>query len=300
MQVSWMACYAALDIGSNSVRLLVGEVRGNLVQPLRAELRSTRLLEGVRDGWLQAEAVERTVTAVVELAAMARSYQPAAIASIATSAAREARNPELLRGSVTRRTGLDLTIISGQEEARLAYRGALAGLREPARDPLVIDIGGGSTELSWQEGGELQLASVQVGAVRATAAAWPEASIKDMLAPALARARQAHPGRIIGTGGTITTVAALELGLVSYQPELVHGTRLSLEQIQSWHRRLAAMNLAERKGLPGLQPERADIIVAGITILEVVLAGLAARGLLVSEADLLWGLLLEQAGRKML
>ncbi|CEP66521.1 Ppx/GppA phosphatase [Moorella glycerini] len=290
-----MTCYAALDIGSNSVRLLVGEVQGASVQPLRAALRSTRLLAGATDGWLQRAAVERTVAAVAELAALARDYQPRDLVCVATSAAREARNPELLQAGVAGEAGLDLIIIDGHTEARLAYQGALAGLKEPAFNPLVIDIGGGSTELSWQEEAGLQLVSVKVGAVRATETAMPRVAMETVLAPVLARARKARPGQIIGTGGTITTVAALELGLERYQPELVHGMILTAEQVKSWRRVLTAMTLVERRQLPGLQPERADIIVAGVTILEIILAGLAAGKLVVSETDLLWGLLLARA-----
>ncbi|GEA14566.1 Ppx/GppA phosphatase [Moorella sp. E308F] len=290
-----MTCYAALDIGSNSVRLLVGKVQGTSVQPLRTALRSTRLLAGAVNGWLQEEAVQRTVTAVAELAALARDYQPRDVVCVATSAAREARNPELLRAGVSDDAGLDLIIIDGHTEARLAYQGALAGFKEPVANPLVIDIGGGSTELSWQDEDRLQLVSVKVGAVRATETAMSRVAMETMLAPVLARARKVRPGQIIGTGGTITTVAALELGLEHYQPELVHGMLLTTEQVQSWRRRLAVMPLAERRKLPGLQPERADIIVAGVTILEIILAGLVARDVVVSEADLLWGLLLARA-----
>ncbi|WP_258360684.1 hypothetical protein [Moorella sulfitireducens (nom. illeg.)] len=290
-----MTCYAALDIGSNSVRLLVGRVQGNFVQPLRSALRSTRLLAGAGNGWLQEEAVRRTVEAVAELAAIAREYRPRDVVCIATSAAREARNPGLLRSGVRERAGLDLCIIDGQTEARLAYRGALAGLKEPAGNPLVIDIGGGSTEFSWQDEGRLQLASVKAGAVRATETAMSGAAMENMLAPVVARVRKARPGQVIGTGGTITTLAALELELEHYRPELVHGMFLTLEQVKKWCRRLEEMSLAERRELPGLQPERADIIVAGVTILVIILTGLAAGGLLVSEADLLWGLLLARA-----
>ncbi|MBC7324051.1 MAG: Ppx/GppA family phosphatase [Moorella sp. (in: Bacteria)] len=286
-----MPRYAALDVGSNSVRLLVGEVNA-LVQPLRAELRSTRLLEGAEAGWLQREAVERTVAAVAELAALGRAYRPQAMVCAATSAAREARNPELLQAGVARQAGLELVIIDGFTEARLAYQGALAGLKTPARKILVIDIGGGSTELSWEGETGLQLASVGLGAVRATTVAMPKDAMATILTPVLARAKRDRPEQIIGSGGTVTSLAAMELGLSCYRPEVVHGTVLTAGQIKKWRRLLAAMTLEERRGLPGLQPERADIIVAGVTILEVIMSLLAASSLTVSEADLLWGLLL--------
>ena len=290
-----MNLYAALDIGSNSVRLLLGEVTGERVTPRRAELRSTRLLAGATGGWLQEGPVRRTAAAVAELAGLAREYNPAGMACIATSAAREACNPETLTAAVATGAGLDVIIIDGSTEARLAYQGALAGLAGPASNPLVIDIGGGSTELSWEGGEGLQFTSVRVGAVRVMEESLDRETISSLLVPVLARARESRPGLIIGTGGTITTLAALELGLPSYQPQLVHGLVLTTGQVRAWQRRLAALSLEARRNLPGLQPERADIIVAGVTILEIVLAGLRAAEVQVSEADLLWGLLLALA-----
>lgn len=290
-----MPLYAALDIGSNSVRLLLGEVAGESVRPRRAELRSTRLLAGATGGWLQEEPVRRTAAAVAELAGLARCYYPAGMACIATSAAREARNPEILTAAVATEAGLDVIIIDGSTEARLAYRGALAGLAVQVDNPLVIDIGGGSTELSWREGKELRYTSVLVGAVRVLEESLDRRVVSSMLAPVLARVRQSRPGLIIGTGGTITTLAALELALPTYRPELVHGLVLPAGRVRGWRRRLASLPLEDRRKLPGLQPERADIIVAGLTILEIILAGLGATGLQVSEADLLWGLLLALA-----
>ncbi|BCV20041.1 phosphatase [Moorella sp. Hama-1] len=290
-----MTLYAALDIGSNSVRLLLGEVAGERVTPRRAELRSTRLLAGATGGWLQEEPVRRTAAAVAELAGLARGYNPARTACIATSAAREARNPEILAAAVATGAGLNVNIIEGSTEARLAYQGALAGLTVPVANPLVIDIGGGSTEFSWQEGRELQFTSVRVGAVRVMEEGLDRETIATLLAPVLSRVRRSRPGLIIGTGGTFTTLAALELGLPSYQPDLVHGLVLTTGQVRDWRRRLAALPLEARRELPGLQPERADIIVPGVTILEIILAGLGAAAVQVSEADLLWGLLLALA-----
>jgi len=287
--------YAALDIGSNSVRLLIGAVAGERVMPHRAELRSTRLLAGATGGWLQEETVRRTATAVAELAGLAWKYHPAAMACIATSAAREARNPEILTAAVAAAAGLDVSIIDGATEARLAYQGALAGLAGPAANPLVLDIGGGSTELSWEGGEGLQFTSFRVGAVRVMEEGLDREAIANLLAPVLARVRKSRPGLIIGTGGTITTLAALELGLPSYRPDLVHGLVLPTSRVRAWQRRLAALPLEARRDLPGLQPERADIIVAGVTILEIILAGLGAAAVQVSEADLLWGLLLALA-----
>ncbi|MGI6286409.1 hypothetical protein SEF58_11450 [Neomoorella humiferrea] len=292
-----MAYYAALDVGSNSVRLMVGEVREAKVYPVRTALRSTRLLAGAVNGWLQEEAVIRTAAAVAELAAVAREWQPAAIICIATSAAREARNLDFLRSTVKKRAGLELTVIEGETEARLAYEGALAGFEDAGKNPLVIDIGGGSTELSWMDGGRLRLFSVRVGAVRATETAMTREMIAAALAPVLLRARGVSRDRIIGTGGTITTAAAMELGLEPYLPERVHGTFLTTARVKDWRSRLEAMPLSQRRLLPGLQPERADIIVAGLLILEIILEGLGAEGVVASEADLLWGLILNYAAK---
>ncbi|MGB9662494.1 MAG: Ppx/GppA family phosphatase [Moorellaceae bacterium] len=290
-----MSVYAALDIGSNSVRLLVGEVEKGRVRPLLQKLKSTRLMAGFREGRLAREALERTCLGAKELVELARTFPLAGMTAVATSAAREARNADLFLRRLETLAGIPVKIISGEEEACLTYRGARAGLDAGPAEILVVDVGGGSTEFSWEEGDNLNLRSVPLGAVRCTEAAMTAAEIKLGLEPVLEEIRRQAPGRIIATGGTATTLAALEQGLTEYRSELVHGFTLRRDRIAWWREYLAALPMEKRRRLAGLQPERADIIVAGVTIIAAVLEGLRAEALTVSEADLLWGLLLAAA-----
>lgn len=291
-----MPFYAALDIGSNSVRLLVGEVEEGQVHPLLQELKSTRLMAGFKEGRLAAGAIERTLEGTKELVALARTFPLAGMAAVATSAAREAINADLLIRALEEATGIQVKIISGEAEAYLTYRGVKAGLRSSTPDLVVVDVGGGSTEFSWEDGESLSLRSVPLGAVRCTEAGLAKADIGHLLEPVLEEIKRKGRGEVVATGGTATTLAALEQGLIEYRPELVHGFTLSRERVTYWLDLLTALTVEERRKLAGLQPERADIIVAGVTIIEAVLRGLGAQTLTISEADLLWGLLLVAAG----
>ncbi|MBE3580202.1 MAG: Ppx/GppA family phosphatase [Thermoanaerobacteraceae bacterium] len=295
-----MPICAALDIGSNSVRLLVGQVEGGQVHPLRQSLRGTRLMAGFQGGRLVPTAIERTIEGARELVAEARTFPLAGMAAVATSAAREAENAHQLLDGLRQATGLTAKIITGEAEALLNYRGVRAGLKHGnAERILVVDVGGGSTELSWKDHGRLNLRSIPLGAVRCTEARTPEAAMARALVPVLREVGKEGFSRVVATGGTATTLAAMEQGLRDYRPDWVHGFTLRRERIHYWRDTLKALPVEERRKIPGLQPERADIIVAGISILLEVLQGLGAEEVTVSEADLLWGLLLYAAGEEM-
>ncbi|MGI9952090.1 hypothetical protein V3F56_06975 [Moorellaceae bacterium AZ2] len=295
-----MPICAALDIGSNSVRLLVGQVEQGRVHPVLQRLKSTRLMARFQGGRLAADSIERTLEGARELVAEARAFPLAGIAAVATAAAREADNAYLLLDGFRQVTGLTARIISGEAEALLNYRGVRAGLKAEAPEEIVVvDVGGGSTELSWEDHGRLNLRSVPLGAVRCTEARTPEAAMVEVLAPVLREVRKKGPPQVVATGGTATTLAAMEQGLRDYRSDLVHGFTLRRERIHYWRDFLRALPLKERREIPGLQPERADIIVAGTSILAAVLQGLGAEKVIISEADLLWGLLLYAAGEEM-
>jgi len=254
-------------------------------------------MAGFGEGRLHPDAVERTVEGARELVAEARAFPLAGMAAVATSAAREAENAGHLLEGLRRATGLAARIITGEEEALLNYRGVRAGLKAGEGERIVVvDVGGGSTELSWEDRGRLELRSVPLGAVRCTEVGTPEAAMAEILAPALREAGREAPFRVVATGGTATTLAAVEQGLREYRPERVHGFVLAREKIRYWRDTLRALPVEERKKIPGLQPERADIIVAGTSLLLEILTGLNAEETTVSEADLLWGLLLHAAG----
>ena len=317
---------AAIDVGTNSVRLLVADVldatpSSPRLHPVLRHLTITRLGEGLTPGGpLRPDAAARTADAVHRFVALAQDAGAPDPGLVGTYALRTARDPQVLLS----RLGRPLRILTGDEEARLGYDGVLAGL-SPRRRPshlLVVDIGGGSVELTWGRGSRIMAAhSVPAGAVvlteRFLAHDPPRpaeiAALRRHLArtvdPSLAavpgdrrlaavRGRPAvrrRPLRLIGVGGTITTMAAIVQRLRPYDPDRVHGFRLSRRDVARVTGELAAMPVADRRGIPGLQPERADIIVAGALVLEHVLASTGVREITVSEADLLWALVLNQA-----
>ena len=307
---------AAIDVGTNSVRLLVADVpEAHSIQrsfrPILRRLVITRLGEGLNDsGAIQSAAAARTAAAVQELVSLAASRGVPEPVIVGTYALRAARNPEEL----LRRLGRPVRVLTGKEEAALGFQGILAGLgiSGPAFRIVAVDIGGGSVELTdGTANGLRETHSLSLGCVvltqRFLAHDPPLASeveaLRDFVAeseaPVLAPLRRRR-FRFVGVGGTITTAAALAQRLVPYDPDRVHGYRLSAAALRRLTGRLLAVPLVERRRMPGLQPERADVIGAGVLVLEHLMVELGRRTLVVSESDLLWALLLgpSPAGRQ--
>jgi len=285
---------AAIDIGTNSTRLLVADVAGGRVNVVKTGLLTTRLGQGINCGCLLPGAMARTADAVAGFFEEAFRMGVSRVAAAATSAVRDASNRDEFLALLKNRAGLEAKVLSGEEEARLSYRGALSGLGVDPLITAVADVGGGSTELVWREGGHLRFRSVNAGAVRMTASAAGEMEIAAVLSLVLEEARRGGIQNLAGVGGTATTCAAIDLGLHRYDSALTHGYILTLQRLTEILSLLSSLSLTERKKVPGLQPERADIIVAGVTILTQIVAGLGLDRLLVSEADILFGLVLEQ------
>lgn len=288
-----------VDIGTNSVRLLVAEVSGQQIRELERDLRTTRLGEGA-DGRLRAEAMARTVRAVREFAGRMRAAGAARSVLAGTAAVREAANREEFAALVRKETGLNLRVLTGEEEALLSYRGAVRGLSGRVAGPLVtVDIGGGSTEFAWEDGeGRLRCLSLPVGAVRMTEKSSTMDDIREILEPAFRALRgsgPATPRKLAGVGGTVTTLAAMAQGLRRYNPDRVHGYALRVSEVERLHAALRAASLDERRRMPGLQPERADIIPAGAAIALAVMRGLGEAVMYVCETDILHGLALALA-----
>ena len=306
-----MSRRAAIDIGTNSVRLLVADVADASdapdscprLRPVLRRLQITRLGEGLTPGGrIHPEAAQRTAVVVEQFAALAADAGAPDPTLVGTHALRSAQNPDELLGRLRR----PVRILSGDEEARLGYAGALAGLGRsgPASPLLVVDIGGGSVELTWGSGEQIERSvSLPAGAVVLTERflahdpplAAEVAALREHLAgtldPPLSQAAR-QPLALVGVGGTITTIAAIEQRLSPYDPDQIHGFRLSIRAVEGITQELAASTVVERRGLPGLQPERADIIVAGALVLQHVLWKCDVRSMIVSEADLLWALVL--------
>lgn len=292
---------AALDIGTNSVRLLVADkTEQGLILKQRA-LRTTRLGGGLAgSGLLSPAGKEATLLAVRELKALALSQGAAVIHAVGTSALREAGDGRAFAETLTLATGLQVQVLSPEEEASLSYKGAAGTLDLPA-GALVFDLGGGSCELAWSEDGVLHAHSLKIGAVYLTDSCFhhdPPSGQEVMLAGREIRSRLAGlslAGKTpVGLGGTVTCLAAIAAELACYDPDKVHGTVLSRTEVSKILARLLAVPVRERLKITGLQPSRADILPAGTLVVEELLLSCRAEELTVSEGDLLVGLLLHQ------
>lgn len=306
---------ASVDIGSNSVRMWVGEM-GHPPKEVRRALRTTRLGAGVaREGRLGDEAIGATVEALKGYAQEVRAAGAAVATGAATSAVRDAENGGELLIRVWEEAGLSVPSITGEREAELTFLGALHALPRALKDVgsrelvAVIDVGGGSTELvvGTLRGEILERTSVAVGAVRLTEryiegeAVEPEAlealrAHVEREAGSMRSQAVSHAAHVVAVGGTATTLASLAQGLARYEPERVHGFALERSELERLFERLIGLPLPERRALPGLPPERADIIVAGTAILLGMLQAMGAQRFTVSDADLLQGLAWQLAG----
>ncbi|KYO66090.1 Ppx/GppA phosphatase family protein [Thermovenabulum gondwanense] len=298
---------ACIDIGSNSVRLLVAEVNEKKVIPVFKKLTTTRLGSGVaKDGFLREEAVNSTIDAVKEYMGIAKNYGVKKVIAFATSAVREAKNRDEFLKRVKEALGMDVLVIPGEKEAVLSYKGARYGLGLKGKTA-VIDIGGGSTEITYGEQIPEESRSFQMGAVR-----WTQRFLindpplkaemeelcraeKEMLMEFAQKIHAFSKGdlRAVAVGGTATTACAIKLGLSVYDWKKVHGQILSMEDVENSLKLLCSVPLAERQKIPGLMPERADIIIAGILILKNIMEMIDIDKVIVSEADLMDAILVE-------
>ncbi|NSW84150.1 MAG: Ppx/GppA family phosphatase [Syntrophothermus sp.] len=286
---------AAADIGTNSCRLLIAEViEGRLVSILK-KITSTRLGEGLLEsGWLHPKAIKRTVDCLLNFRDIMHGYQVSAYRVVATSAVREAVNREDFLAVAEEETGLSIEVIGGEEEASLAWEGVVRSLNF-SELPLVADLGAGSTEFIYA-GQSPVIKSVKVGAVKATEGDWSREQIRAALEEVLALAPRFRKNPLVLTGGTPTTLVAIKKGLAEYDPDLVHGQKLTYQEVEDLYQMLEGMPLNLRRRLPGLQPERADIVVKGVLIVLVIMDGLGKDEIIVSESDLLEGIIWRLAG----
>ena len=299
--------YATLDVGTNTVLLLVAEAAGGRFVPVAERMEITRLGRGVdRTGRLDPAAIDATVSALARFAAEARALGAQEIACVATSASRDARNGAEFLSRVQREAGLTAEIISGDLEARLSYEAARRDLG--AGSPLVVlDIGGGSTEFVYGEAGRVLFArSYDVGSVRLTErhartdppTAAERAQIEAALEAAFAALPAPPPGfSLVGVAGTVTTVCAVSRGVDPYDAGRVHLARLSLAEVRRECDRYFALPLAERKKLKGMPEKRADVIAAGALVLERAMSRLGAGEVVVSDRGIRWGLLYHRFGQ---
>jgi len=296
---------AAIDIGTNSVLLLIAERRGDEIVPLVERATITRLGQGVdKSRRLLPEASQRTLDCLASYAEEIKGQGVTVVAAVGTSAMRDAQGGAEFRSEAKGILGVEPSVASGREEAELTFEGALTGLA--LTGPVtVFDVGGGSTEIVTgdAQGGIDHATSLDVGSVRLTerhihndppTEAEREAVREDVRA-SLVRSGIAPVGALVGVAGTVTTLAAYVRDVAPYDPNLVHGARLEREEVLSAARSLSSMSLEARRSLRSVDPKRADVIVAGAAIVVEVLfwaqtGSSAPAELIVSDRGVRWGL----------
>jgi exopolyphosphatase/guanosine-5'-triphosphate,3'-diphosphate pyrophosphatase len=300
---------ATIDIGTNSVLLLVADSEGGALRPVLERATVTRLGEGVdRNRRLLDAACERTLTCLAEYAAALRELGVTRLDAVGTSAMRDAQGGQEFVARAAAILGIAPRVIDGNEEARLTFAGALSGLRQSGK-VTVFDIGGGSTEIIVGTAGASERSiraavSLNIGSVRLferhlrsdPPTAEEMQSVRSDIALALAAAPKPEPNAtLVGVAGTVTQLAALELELTAYDATRVHGYTLTRAAVDRLAARLASLDLAARRVIPGMEPARADVLVVGSAIAQAVLQWSGAAELVVSDRGVRWGLAEELA-----
>ncbi|MDD3840589.1 MAG: Ppx/GppA phosphatase family protein [Clostridia bacterium] len=295
--------YAAIDIGTNSIRLLVCKVCGDEIFAIDKQIISTRLGQDVANtGLLQEHAIDRTAEGLRKFTREIQKFGADRVFCIATSAVRDAKNRDVFLKRVKDSLGLDIQVIQGDEEARLSFYGVLAG-SDISGSSIVIDVGGGSTEIICSTDGKFdEKISIDIGAVRL------KDRFKDMqeadeyilynMEKMGNNLKHMSPDNCIGVGGTITSLAAIDLGLKVYDRNKVHGYGMKLKDIYDIYHHLSSMTYGSRKKVPGLQPERADIILTGTLILVKIMEYIGVDNIYVSDFDSLEGIIYSKSIKK--
>lgn len=308
-----MSRRAVIDIGTNSIKLLVGEVRDGLVRPVEERSEQTRLGAGFYDTHvLQPVTIARTASAVARFVAMARDLEAGFVRVIATSAARDAKNPHDLTEAVRRASGQRVEIISGDQEAEWVYRGVTTDERLHGRRVLILDVGGGSTELVLGNHDHHSFRqSFHLGSVRllekirphdppslqdlADTRGWLKRFLEHQVGPALGQSLHPADGpvHLVGTGGTATLLARMEKRMTDFTRELIDGTCLPRQAVMDRMVNLWSLPMIERRRIPGLPANRADVILMGVAIFESIMEHLHFDALHVSTRGLRFGALLD-------
>lgn len=301
---------AAIDVGTNTVLLLVAERSGPGLVPVAERAEITRLGRGVdASGRLDPGAIRETVAVLGVYAREARTLGASRILCVATSAARDAANGAEFFEAARAAAGLAPEVISGEEEARLVYRSAWRDFGARGSPLVVLDVGGGSTELTWGDSPDPRgRTSLRIGAVRLTErhvrrdpplpeeVAAVRAAAREALRPASAGTPRGAAARLVAVAGTVTTLSAVAQALPAYDAARVHGSALALAALEALLERLAALTTPERAALPGMEPRRADVIVAGCAIVVEAMRATGFETLAVSDRGVRWGLLYDRLG----
>ncbi len=313
-----MRC-AVIDVGTNSIKLLVADVADQGVQPVLEDSKQTRLGKGFYDTQLlQPEAIAQTAEAVKQFSVRALELGAQSVRVIATSAARDAKNPRDLTDAITNASGLVVEIISGEQEADWAFHGVTSDPKLAAQPLLLLDVGGGSTEFILGLGQQKHFRhSFPLGTVRllekfpigdpptvgefAECRAWLKkfmhAEVRPALEPAMRRETRLDPRhrevRLIGTGGTATILARIEAALTDFDRDRIEATRITAAAVRAHAEKLWSLPLSQRQEIIGLPKKRADVILPGVLIFEAVLDELGFDELAVSTRGLRFAAVLQ-------
>ncbi len=295
--------YAALDIGSNTLRMLVGECRDQGIVPLFCERRMTRLAGALTDDQGFAVAgMERTLAALVEFASLLPAHDICRIRAVGTAAFRRARNRRLFVDRIERESGFKVEIISGDEEAQLMADGVLSVLRPRPQEAVIFDIGGGSTEFVYLVGGRIRLQqSYPLGVVRLSEE-WPDVkqrqqAVAEMVGAFGEKLRRQNSSlqscRLIGTAGTMTTLAAIDLRMDTYDANRINDHCLTASWLTSLQAQFASIPAAQREQAAGMEAGRGDIIMPGLEIALELLKEFQLNKIRIADSGLLEGVLLD-------
>jgi len=298
-----MSKYAVIDIGTNSIRMLLAEVKDGEIKNSTKVLEMTRIGKGVnKTKRLSDDAMDRSIDALRKFKDLAIDYGASEIKAIATSAVRDALNKDEFITRVKEELGMEIDVISGEKEAELGFAGVIYGNMSKSQDILVIDIGGGSTEFIIGVGNEIKYrTSIDVGAVRMTDKHISTDPISDdefnnlaqdiekILRDVIVKIKEYNIEEVFGIGGTVTTLAAIDQNLDIYDRNKVHNYKLKTYEIEDMIDRFKSLNNDARKKIRGLQPKRADIILAGSIILYEILKALGVEQIIISDYDNLEG-----------
>jgi exopolyphosphatase/guanosine-5'-triphosphate,3'-diphosphate pyrophosphatase len=298
---------AAIDCGTNSIRLLIADIENGTLTDVTRQMIVVRLGEGVdKTGEFSQAALDRTFAATDEYVKLISEHKPEKVRFVATSASRDVSNREVFVAGIKSRLGIEPSVISGDEEARLSFLGATADLVNnpdaPATPYLVVDIGGGSTEFVLGTNAPEQALSTNVGCVRMTERhligdpptaqqiAGATKDIDEAIDQAAKVVQLSDARSLIGLAGSVTTVAALALNLSEYKSEVIHGSRISADQVHKVATDLLAMPRAQRAELGPMHPGRIDVIGGGALVLDRIMQKTGITEVVVSERDILDGI----------
>lgn len=300
---------AAIDVGSNTVRLLLGEVVAGRVEPFLYERRITRLKGGqTAHGHLADAAMQRTAQALQEFVSLLRAHTPRSCRAVGTAALRQAPNAARFLRQVQEDLGLSIDIASGDEEARLSASGVLAALSPRPAASLIVDIGGGSTEFILLKHDVVQFqVSIPLGVVALAESGLSETAIADLIAgqvdSVFSSLSQYHspssiPLSLVGTAGTATTLAAMHLCMTRYDWRRVNNCRLPASELERMRCQLSALPVDQREALPGMEAGRGDLILHGIAIFQAIMRRLEVSEMTISDFGLLEGVLLDLSAKQ--